>query len=99
MNMPLRKTLKHHPTGDLYSLRFEQVGRVFQVFVESHPPPGNTFGAVESHILSGNKLCFTEKPESFDRALALSISWIEYYSELIRTGNTTQRSKRVHING
>ena len=93
----IHKKLRHVPTGDIYLIRFENNGSQYNVFVEEHPDPGFKLNPVSSHILAGGRLCFQDRPVTFERTFALTLTWIDYFSEFIRTRSTLQKDKRVHV--
>ena len=99
----LTKTInfRNQTYGDLYRLRFEgprDAGDIWKAFVEKRPHNPRSSDPKATHILSGNQLCFTEKPRSKERVKALALAWILYYSKYVRTGETRQPSIRAHIN-
>ncbi len=92
------KTFLSKKYGDRYRFRFQKEGATWGVYVESHPSNPWGGGAHDTHILAGNRLCLTEQPQSMERAVALCLTWINYYSQYIRTGSTIQQKVRAHIN-
>lgn len=93
------KAFRSQKYGDLYRLRFEQdQSSSWAVFVESHPDNPRGGSNHDTHILSGNRLCLAEAPATKERAIALALTWIHYFSNYIRTGETRQPSVRAHVN-
>ena len=97
--MPIEvKAFRSQKHGDLYRLRFENSHATWAVFVESHPDNPRGGSCHDTHILAGNRLCLAEAPATKERAMALAMTWIHYFSNYIRTGETRQPAVRAHVN-
>ncbi len=96
-NSETRK-MRHTRTGFEFTLRFEKETDGIKVYVENCPRTSFSNASSMTHIMPDKKLCFTEVPQTMDRAIALAVTWIEYYATYCQTGQTQQIPKKINVN-
>jgi len=96
--MAVVKHYRHTETGDVYTFRFVKNSGEWVIYCTQHPPNTHRWGSV-AHIFEDGRLCITagQEPKTFEQAVARAFTWLNGYSQYIRTGEFPNIACRARV--
>ncbi len=80
-----------------FNFRYVWRGNGYEVYCTSRPANSRSSSPPKCHIYSDGKLSVNGKPQSLDRAKAISRYWAEGYLEYLRTGSFPDGRRRISV--